>query len=163
MALLHQRLASFYVRRTTRVRAGGGGITGTPTTAGPFLERYRVRDSIGATVTKDLTINVNPPLMIVTTSLPNGQTCPGIPYLTSAGGRVTLSASGGTQRYTWSIVGDFPPAPGLSLSSGGAITGTPAIQDTYSQTYTQTYRVQDSNGAAVTTTLDIVVRCPPLG
>jgi hypothetical protein len=57
------------------------------------------------------------PLAVVTTALPNGTV--GTSY------SVTLSASGGTAPYTWSITGGSLPA-GLSLSSSGAITGTPS-------------------------------------
>ena len=57
------------------------------------------------------------PLSITTTSLSQGQT--GVAY------SATLSATGGTSPYSWSIKSGNLPA-GLSLSSAGAISGTPS-------------------------------------
>jgi hypothetical protein len=45
----------------------------------------------------------------------------------------TLSASGGTPPYIWSLISGSLP-PGLTLSSGGAISGTPAAAGTASFT-----------------------------
>jgi hypothetical protein len=42
-----------------------GAITGTPTTAGTNGRTYRVQDSSGAAVTKSLTLNIEPPQVIV--------------------------------------------------------------------------------------------------
>lgn len=59
-----------------------------------------------------------PPTFTVTTSsLPNGTV--NVPY------SATLQSSGGTPPVTWSIATTALP-PGLSLSSGGTISGTPA-------------------------------------
>jgi RHS repeat-associated protein len=55
-------------------------------------------------------------LAVTTDSLPSGMV--GTSYSTS------LSATGGTPPYTWSLSGTSLPA-GLSLSSGGSIAGTP--------------------------------------
>jgi len=65
------------------------------------------------------------PLSITTTTLTNATL--GVSYSAS------LTASGGASPYSWSIgTGTLPP--GLSLSSSGAITGTPSAQGTYSFT-----------------------------
>jgi large repetitive protein len=56
------------------------------------------------------------PLSITTTSLPQGQTA--IAY------NATLSATGGTAPYMWTLKSGTLPA-GLSLSRGGIISGTP--------------------------------------
>jgi Putative Ig domain len=56
------------------------------------------------------------PLSITTTSLQQGQTA--VAY------SATLSATGGTAPYTWTIKSGTLPA-GLSLSTGGTISGTP--------------------------------------
>ncbi len=61
------------------------------------------------------------PLSITTTSLASGQT--GAAY------SGTLSATGGTAPYTWSVKSGSLPA-GLSLSAAGAIAGTPTAAGT---------------------------------
>ena len=72
---------------------------------------------------------INPavtPVTITTSSLPNGTV--GTAY------SATLSASGGTTPYTWSISAGSLPA-GLTLNaSTGAITGTPTTAGTFSFT-----------------------------
>jgi len=135
--------------------ATAGQITGVPTTAGTFPQTYHVQDSSGAAVTKDLTLSVNPPMTITTTALPDGTV--DFTYLTSLGGTVTLSASGGAPKYTWSIVGGSLP-DGLKLSSDGQITGIPTVCNDLAS-FTQTYRVQDTNGAVDTKDLSFFVFC----
>jgi hypothetical protein len=66
-----------------------------------------------------------PSLAVVTSGLPSGTV--GTPY------SATLSASGGTLPYTWAITAGLLPS-GLSLSSSGAITGTPSTTGSYSFT-----------------------------
>ena len=56
------------------------------------------------------------PLSITTTSLQQGQTA--VAY------NATLSATGGTAPYSWTVKSGKLPA-GLSLSTGGTISGTP--------------------------------------
>ncbi len=86
------------------------------------------------------------PLTIVTSSLAGGTV--GTSYSQS------LSASGGTSPYTWSLVqGQGTLPPGLSLSAGGVITGTP----TTAGTYNFTVRVTDNVGATAQRALGIVV------
>jgi len=74
------------------------------------------------TATSTLTLTVAAassvaPLQLTTSTLANGTA--GRPY------SVTLQATGGTSPYTWSIVSGKLPS-GVSLSSTGVITGTPA-------------------------------------
>ena len=79
-----------------------------------------------------------PTVLTITTdpTLPSGSI--GIPYNTA------LAAAGGTQPFTWTIVGGGTPAPGLTMNSSGVISGTPtAIGST-----TQTYRVVDATQTA---------------
>ncbi|MBU0569004.1 choice-of-anchor D domain-containing protein, partial [bacterium] len=68
-------------------------------------------------------ITAHEPLTITTTSLPNGSV--GSSY------SQTLSATGGTQPYTWSKISGNPP-PGLNLNSSGAILGPPTTAGTFS-------------------------------
>ena len=67
---------------------------------------------------------------------------------------VVLEAVGGVLPYTWSENSPFNPLPpGLTLSSGGTITGLPSAAGNYSVAI----RVTDTEGAAVVKTFDIVV------
>ena len=54
----------------------------------------------------------------------------------------TVQAQGGTPPYSWSISAGALPS-GLSLSSGGALTGTPSAAGNY----TNTLRVTDAVSA----------------
>jgi hypothetical protein len=67
------------------------------------------------------------PLSIVTSTMPSGTV--GSAY------SQTMAASGGTPPYSWSLVsgsGNLPP--GLSLSSGGLVSGSPTTAGTYNFT-----------------------------
>ncbi|HVW86735.1 MAG TPA: PKD domain-containing protein, partial [Bryobacteraceae bacterium] len=94
-----------------------GQITGTPTASGVSTVAVTVTDSSTPshlTASANLSITINGALAITTSSLSNGAV--GLAYT------ATVSASGGTQPYTFSATG--LPA-GLSMSAGGQITGTP--------------------------------------
>jgi len=67
------------------------------------------------------------------------------PFYVGVGANFQLSAYGGTAPYTWSTYAGALP-PGLSLSSSGAITGTPTTADDYFWCVT----VTDSVGCHVT-------------
>ena len=127
-----------------------GAITGTPTTTGTASFTVQVKDSSGATATQALTIAVAPPQLTVTTnSLPGGVV--GTAY------NQTLAASGGTGGNTWSTTSGSLPA-GLTLSSAGAISGTP----TATGTSTFTVQVKDSAGTTATQQLTIAIAAPQL-
>lgn len=137
---------------------GPGVISGTPLNAshGPTTHTFKVIDSSVPTgqvseLTRTFTINAG---LTIDTGPPAGLPLPagtaGQPYNT------ILSASGGTGpgTYTWSIVGNLLPAPGLQpLSSDGVLSGTPTTPGPF----TSTYRVQDNNGVAVTKSLALTV------
>jgi len=137
---------------------GLGIISGTPLHAsnGPTTHTFKVIDSSVPTgrfseLTRTFTINA---VLTIDTGPPPGPPLPAgtvdQPY------NAILSASGGTGpgTYTWSIVGNLLPAPGLQpLSSGGGISGTPTTPGSF----TRTYRVQDNNGVAVTKSLALTV------
>ncbi len=84
-------------------------------------------------------------LDIVTKSLPNGHV--GTAY------SATLTATGGTAPYTWTLTSGTLPA-GLSLAANGAITGTPtSVTDAASLTVS----VKDSGGPAQTATAQLTL------
>lgn len=103
-----------------------GQVTGTPTDFGGFAYSVSVSDS-SPTVQSDSAqgiLNIAEQLQIV------GRMSPayiGVPYSSS------LVAIGGTYPYTWSLTsGNLPP--GLSLTGGGFIVGTPTQLGTFSFT-----------------------------
>jgi hypothetical protein len=91
-------------------------------------------------------------LSISTSSLPNGTV--GTAYSQS------LVATGGSQPYSWSLVAGLGPLPtGLSLSTAGAITGTPSVAGTFNFTV----GVSDSASTSIQKALSIVVSNPGAG
>ena len=143
-----------------------GTISGTPTALGPASFTVQVQDSETPTkqtafATLSISINNSAPLTVTTTSsqLPSGLT--GITYPGA-----TLQATGGVQPYSWSYTGSLPT--GLSLSAGGAITGTPSAAGTFNFTA----RVTDSTsptpgtataGLSITVTTPTPLTLPPAG
>jgi uncharacterized delta-60 repeat protein len=111
--------------------SGSGEITGTPTTAGVFDFVVKVEDGLGRNDTQEYTIIIyaagtSPTLAITTTSpLPNA--------VKSVWYGARLEASGGIWPRKWKLADDsLPLPPGLSLDSGGLISGTPTEVGTYS-------------------------------
>jgi hypothetical protein len=93
-----------------------------------------------------LTVNAAASPTITTASLPNGQY--NSPYAP-----LTLSASGGTTPYTWSLgMGGVLPA-GMTLSSSGIISGTPGQAGQWSVPIT----VTDANSLTANTSLSVTV------
>jgi hypothetical protein len=119
----------------------GGVISGTPTTAGTASFTVQATDSQAPadTATKALSITIPVDLSVTTASLPNGQVS--VPY------SQTLAATGGQTPYSWALASGTLPA-GLSLSSGGVISGTP----TTAATSSFTVRATDSQTPADTAT-----------
>jgi hypothetical protein len=129
--------------------SAGGVISGIPTAAGTFTFTVSVTDSLGVTKTAALTITVvSPPLLIATTTLPNGTLTPPLtPY------SFTFVATGGTPGYTWAITSGALP-PGLNLNGvTGLISGTP----TTAGTFTFAIRVTDSVGGTATAVVSITI------
>src|SRR3984957_11706939 len=88
-----------------------------------------------------------PALSVTTATLPDGTA--GTAYTST-----TLDATGGISPYTWSVPpGTLPP--GLSLSSGGVISGTPTSPGTFS--FTVTVTDSENPAATATQTLSILV------
>jgi hypothetical protein len=133
--------------------AASGTISGTPTAAVASTPvTFSVTDSGNPQQTKTFSTNVSiaAALAITTTSLPNG----------TIGGAysATLSASGGTAPYTWSLASGTLPA-GLSLdAAAGTVTGTPTAAA--SQT-PLSFNVQDSSNPALTASTNLTMNVSP--
>jgi hypothetical protein len=114
-------------------------ITGTPTTVGNYNFIVTVRDTANTTRTLTAAITVNPPLTAAITN--SSQTVDVGQSITP----ITITASGGTSPYIYSISSGALPA-GVSLNtSTGLITGTPTISGNYNFTVS----VTDNIGATV--------------
>jgi hypothetical protein len=128
------------------LNASSGSINGVPGAAGSFSFTAQVKDSAGIVASSFLSLTVSSRPAIVTASpLPPGVT--GTAY------QLSLSGSGGTPPYQWSLLAGALPA-GLSLdSSSGAIGGKPSAPGHASFTA----QLQDSAGISVTKPFDITV------
>ena len=116
-----------------------GEITGTPTQvtpAGGVTVTFEVTDADNKTAQKDLTLVIYPELQISTTSLPAG-------YDGQTGYSATLSATGGTGTYIWSITNANLPQ-NLNLDpSTGEISGDIASNASTNSPYNFTVEVTD--------------------
>jgi hypothetical protein len=124
-----------------------GVISGSSPTTGTASFSVAVTDSqshVSAAVA--FTLAVNNQLKVNQTTLPSGNV--GVSY------SQTLTASGGSgQSYTWTTTSSNLPNYGLSLSSGGVITGTP----TQSGAPSFTAKVTDSASDTATQPLSITI------
>ncbi len=104
----------------------GGNLTGNPTTAGNYNFTVQATDANGCTGTRDYTMAVNndtcPTITVNPSSFPAGTI--GAVY------NQNFSASGGSAPYTFSVFAGALP-PGLSLTTSGALTGTPTTIGSY--------------------------------
>ncbi|MCC7509033.1 MAG: choice-of-anchor D domain-containing protein [Planctomycetes bacterium] len=71
----------------------------------------------------------------------------------------TLQAVAGTTPYTWALIGGALPS-GVTLSTGGVISGTPAVS-TGGQQYNFTVRVTDNVAATDTENFTLYIQGPP--
>ncbi|WP_225214312.1 putative Ig domain-containing protein [Comamonas avium] len=113
-----------------------GTLSGTPTAGGTFNLTITASDTNGATGSQTYSLTVSAPSITLSPgSLINGTV--GTPY------SATLSSTGGTAPYSYSITSGSLPT-GLSLNTGtGAISGIPSVAGAYNLTITAT----DTNSA----------------
>lgn len=126
--------------------SSAGIISGTPTNTGTANFTVRVTDALSLSDTQPLSISVSTELTITTTSINScrvNRNC-----------SRTLTASGGTTPYTWSLNAGSEALPaGLSLSPDGVINGTPTVIGSKSPTF----KVQDSAGRSATKQLTVTI------
>ena len=120
------------------------GISGTPTASGTFPASVTATDPLNESDTASFTLTINPAPAINTSPLPActvGQLC-----------SRTLSVTGGTPGFIWTLVGGAVPG-GMSFSNTGVISGTP----TTAGTATFTVKATDSVTASDTQPLSLTV------
>ena len=108
----------------------GGAISGTPTTVGTSNFTVTATDAAGGTLSAPYSIAIsNPPSAVNPGTLPGADV--GLPY------NQTFTGTGGTGPYTFDVdAGSLPP--GLTLASGGKLSGTPTSVGTSNFTITLT-------------------------
>jgi Putative Ig domain len=126
-----------------------GAITGTPTTAATTTHTFSLRDTSAPsqTLEQTLSLTIDPPLSITSTSLPDASI--GAAY------NQPVQTVGGIGALTFSIVlpgtGTLPPTLSLNTTTG-MISGTPAAP---AGTFPFTVRVADTGGQQDTQALSI--------
>ncbi len=127
----------------------GGQIAGTPTRSGRFSATVEVTDAGGQTASAAIVINVNAPLLRITSAASLPAATAGVNY------QFTATATGGTPPYRWALNG--APA-GLTIEeSSGAISG----RVTTPGTFEFTVRVSDSLQVASNQSVTLTVGLPP--
>jgi hypothetical protein len=104
-----------------------GAITGKPSAAGASSFVAQVTDSASASASSgNLSIAISGgTLQITTTTAPTGTVGTAYPSF-------QLAATGGVPPYTWAVGAGSSLPDGLSLSTAGAVTGTPTKAGTFS-------------------------------
>ncbi|WP_370149027.1 putative Ig domain-containing protein [Streptacidiphilus sp. EB129] len=115
------------------LNAATGLLSGTPTTAGTYTFTVRVTDGAALSGTRPVSLS------IIAGPAPTFTAPP--PAWTHTVYLDTLTESGGTSPFTWSVSGGGLPR-GISLSPDGNLTGTP----TATGTFHFTARVTDARG-----------------
>ena len=122
-----------------------GVLSGTPTAAGTFNFTAKATDSNGCMGTRNYSLTINCPTITVNPpTLPAGT--PGVIY------NQTLSATGGTAPYTFTVVAGMLPN-GLTLSGAGVLNGTPTLAGTFNFTVQAT----DVTGCSGTRTYSVAI------
>lgn len=122
-----------------------GRLQGTPSSGGIFPLTIRVTDASGNAFSASLPLRIEATsLALATTSLAGASAY--VPY--SQG----LASIGGTPPYSYTLLNGSLP-PGLALTSGGVLSGTPTI----AATYNFTIRTTDATNANAQAAFAIVV------
>ena len=121
-----------------------GNLSGTPTATGTSSFTVKVTDANGQSAIQAASITVA--AGVSTTFAAPPAAAVNSPYSD------TLTATGGTTPYTWSVNAGTLPA-GLTLSSGGVLSGTPTVTGSYPFTV----NVIDANKGIATASITLVV------
>jgi hypothetical protein len=132
------------------ILSSAGVLSGTPTTANIYTFTVLATDTTGCTGTRSYTVNICGTIAINPATLPTGWI--GVGY------NATLTATGGTTPYTFTRTSGSLPL-GLTLASGGGLSGVPTTVGTYTFGVT----AADSRGCAGTRNYTITVAtCPAI-
>ncbi|WP_175459963.1 S-layer family protein [Ralstonia sp. 25mfcol4.1] len=121
--------------------SAAGALNGTPRAVGTFALTVMATDTNGYTGSRAINLNVAGPTIGLGPATVSGAAV-GAPYSQA------FTATGGNAPYTFSVVAGALPS-GLTLASGGTLSGTPTVGGTYNFSV----QVQDSTtGGTFTTT-----------
>ena len=126
-----------------------GNLSGTPTATGTYSFTVKVTDANSQTATQATSLTVNAGVSTTFTAPPSGEI--------HTAYSDTLTASGGTAPYTWSVNTGTLPA-GITLTSAGVLAGTP----TNSGSFSFSVNVIDQNGGIATTSITLVIAAGPV-
>ncbi|OCW57966.1 Ig domain-containing protein [Hoeflea olei] len=124
----------------------GGVLSGTPTTAASASFTVTATDANNDTGDAAYTLQVNAAPVVVTLSPAAGALNAG---QVGTAYTQTITASGGTAPYSYAVTSGSLPA-GLTLSTGGVLSGTPTTAASASFTVTATDANNDTGDAAYT-------------
>ncbi len=125
-----------------------GNIAGSASMRGDHAFTVQVADTTGATASRPLSIHVDqaiPPVDIVTGTVTAATAT--LPFMQA------FDAVGGLGTYVWSFAGTLPP--GLSFSGNGVLSGTPAVQGTWTFTLRATDAVDATRFAERSLTMTV--------
>lgn len=128
------------------LNATSGVLSGIPTTAADYPLTIRVTDNVGGTSTKDLALLVRAQAAVSTASPVPDATLESLYSL-------ALTGTGDDLPYVWALTAGTLPT-GLTLTSGGTITGLPTVAAT--STFV-TVRITGALGSTSTKSLAITV------
>ncbi len=129
----------------------GGTVLGTPLTAGTYTFEVRVTDDLQESIDRFFSLTVRESgtsdVVAILTD----------PILPDAEGdetyAFTLTAEGGRAPYLWTLTGSGALPPGLNLTNGGTVRGTPEIDGTY----TFNVRATDADGETAEAAFSLTV------
>jgi hypothetical protein len=136
--------------------SAAGAITGKPTAQGTTNFTVTVTDSASNTANGTFSITVNAELTVTPATPPVG-------YVGSQYTQTTLAATGGSGTgYTWSLANGSNLPAGLTLSTGGVISGKPtgtlgttnftaAVTDSVGNTASGAFAITVNAGVSITT------------
>jgi hypothetical protein len=125
-----------------------GVLSGTPQSVGTLSFVVKVADSAGASASQSYTLAVNPPSLTLTAGAPLPSGTVAVAY----DQKFSVTASGGTPPYTWSLSNGS--VPGLTFNPAAIeISGTP----TTAGAFTLTLQAADAAGATATRAFGLTI------
>lgn len=127
--------------------SGGTVLSGTPSQSGTFAFTLGTVDSNTVSTTASFSVTIVAPPSVTTSSLADGTV--GSSYT------ATVASTGGIAPVTLQVSSGTMP-PGLAMSAGGSITGTPTLAGTFTFTVSATDSMSNSGSRQLSITIQSV-------